>query len=207
MVAEIVVAKAGLDLAKTAIREKIKEQKSKDAEFAREILLSAIRLGKDDLDALVERDSFLRSLRRYERAVREGAKHRSLRLMAAIVRKQIEAGDIESDKFGYLEDVAAELSDIEIRFLFEFLNLSPEVDNGSGQVVNNRYLAAQRALVGEGKLFTSNGDMDALCARLSRTGLISYTSWFGGGGYLETPLLVQLIELVELQTFNNVAGQ
>jgi hypothetical protein len=130
-------------------------------------------------------------------AIARGATNKNLRLMFRLIRKSLEF-EISQDRTNYLLDIVASLSDDEIFILITHYNAK----------LNNQQ---EHQYIRSGKAWeelmpnTFSAEMhDAMLQRLMRTGFIIARSAYNGLIYHTTPLLDEVIELVELQAFNNI---
>lgn len=173
------------------------------AERARSILLDELRKGLRLPNDPGETDEFVAILYRYLRAAQEGAARLNLRLMARVIRNQIEREGLYADTFLRYAELIASLTREEVILLATRYRLRREFDSekqssdwqDTGRV-NDRVL---KALVPQ--VFSTPLDMVAALTALQRTGLVWPAAATTGGGFVwqDTPLLNVLAELAEFE--------
>ena len=186
------------------IGEKITQFKERKIREAQEILLAELRSGRrEDATFSLDEDALLHILSRYLKAAQEGAANKNLRLMAQIIRGSIDAGDINPDRCNYLQNIAAEMSEEEIRlvWLLHEESLDKETRKKINRVLcisneNNMHLVPDT--------YPTTEHLIAAITRLLRTGLIMRINRNGVTAYQTSPLFDELLALVNLQSFDFV---
>ncbi len=161
---------------------------------AREILLDQISAG----DIAYEQgdiDPFIEMFLRFERAVRDGAARRNLKLMAQVFAGQKRHRALEPDAFRVWCTVLQDLSRDEILGLGAARTLVEE-SKAKGEELRDNFRQELRASPALGCF--APDDLDALCARLVSKGLFIPISAWGATAYTLSPTFHQLCALVSV---------
>jgi hypothetical protein len=167
----------------------------------RELVLDELRAGNiTELAAHME-DDFIACMHRIERARLEGRAHYKLRLMARVLRGQIEYGTLDADEFATHADIIESLTDKEVTYAAsihqaEILDPSIKTYPNRGQVLALKLRSQLVPLV-----FASNDEMNASATALLRTGLIlqAAMSTDGAAAFVPSPLLDRFVVLAGLE--------
>lgn len=192
------------NLAGTVLSEALGRVMSGRAERARNILLNEIREGLRPPQDSGEVDEFVAILYRYLRAAQEGAARLNLRLMARVIRSQIEREGLYASNFLRYAELIASLTREEVILLATRHRLRVKFD-GTKQTSNWDDTSRVNELVIKAvvpKVFPTPLDMVAALTALQRTGLVWPAAATTGGGFVwqDTPLLDRIVALAEFES-------
>ena len=195
MILEVLAAKLP-DIIENTITAGLKDHFKAKEEVVRQILLAELKLGRISLENIAKDDAFIGGYYRIVDAALKGVINRNLRLMCRILRNTLEQ-KIAVDETNTVLSIVAELSEEEVKLLAILWKCQqgamqdtslPVTTRIRGELVPNTY---------------SQEHLDALLARLLRTGLVIAKSGYGGIIIEPSPLLKKFAELAELQIHNN----
>ena len=195
-----------VELLKFAGKKKIDEWQRKKIEVVQEIILAEVKVG--NLSSVAE-DAFFSAVLRLNKACLEGATRNKLRLMAQVLNGTL--SEPSSDRGLYLEQIIADMSEGEIflvaRLCWHAYDYIVEETDGYAALskeenfANSPYFRIKVDLVP--KVYSNKNALDAALSRLSRTGLVTPHSVWGGIIYEVSPLAEELVKLCDIQAYNN----
>ncbi|MCX4151752.1 MULTISPECIES: hypothetical protein [Paraburkholderia] len=168
-------------------------------EAARTIMLRALKEGSVTL-CESDLEESVAVLYRYLRAAEEGAARRNLRLLAGVFAGQVSGQSIAADEFLYYADILSPLRREEVLLLGTLHRIWIEQCAASPDV-SKRRTGTLGALKAEliPSVFEDDSDFVSVLASLTRTGLVSPFSGFGGEYYQPSPLLQRLARMVDFE--------
>ncbi|HVJ44372.1 MAG TPA: hypothetical protein VM639_22915 [Dongiaceae bacterium] len=164
-------------------------------EQAREVLLDELRKGRKTEYEAASEDEAAAILFRYLRAAQEGTARRNLRLMAQVIRKQLEACNLVASEFLYFAGLFEDLRREEILILSTmWRNRSAEpVGRGGAWSATIRELSGTSA-------FPDGEMLYAFAIGLMRHGLLRLLSGFDGTNTPElTVLAAKIVSLCDVE--------
>jgi hypothetical protein len=194
---------AGSNAAGAALSEALSRVMSGRAERARKVLLDEIRQGVRPPQDAGEVDEFVAILYRYMRAAQEGSARLNLRLMARVIKSQIEGEGLYASEFLRYAELIASLSREEViliatrhRVKLAFHKSKRTAEWSDTGRVNE---LVQKEMVP--KVFPTGLDMIAALTALQRTGLVWPAAATTGGGFVwqDTPLLDRIVALADFE--------
>lgn len=195
---------AGSNMAGAALSEALSRVMSGRAEIARNVLLVEIQQGIRPPNDAGEVDEFVAILYRYMRSSQEGSARLNLRLMARVIKSQIEGEGLYASEFLRYAELIASLSREEViliatrhRVRLAFNNSKQTADWSDTGSVNE---LVHKELVP--KIFPTGLDMIAALTALQRTGLVWLGAATTGGGFVwqDTPLLDRVVGLANFES-------
>ena len=197
---------SALTLIGLAVPEGIKEWQQHKVEIVRAVIEAEIKLG--DLNA-AQKDKFYSAIIRFDRAFLEGVSREKLRLMAQILNNTL--NEPQSDKGLYLENILKDMAESEIYLISYYYNKTRDT---SADMHEHYAVLAQESQTADTPLFRTQSDLvpapyptkdafAAAMARLTRTGLVIPRSAYGGLYYQISPLMDELVQLCDIQAYNN----
>lgn len=146
-------------------------------EAASQELLEELRHAKVTIFDIAAQDEFAAMLFGYQRAALEGVARQNLRLMAQVIRNQLEGGRLLADEFKYYADIIASLKRHEIIVLATMLRVDRElraekVELWEGQVPAHKIWERLDALLIRSHLFKSKEELRGVGWGLFRTGML-----------------------------------
>jgi hypothetical protein len=199
------------NLAGTSIAEAIERMMRGRAEEARSIFLEELGQGLRPPRDPGEVDEFVAILYRYLSKAREGAARLNLRLMARVVRGQLEGRGLYASEFLRYSELLASLTREEVillatrhRLRLEFDAAKTTADWSDTSIVNKR---VESTLVPN--VFPTPVHLNATLTALQRTGLVWPAAATSGGGpvWQDTPLLDQVALLARFEGALESEGQ
>lgn len=177
----------------------LKQLLGKRLDAAREILLAelargTVRPSETDLEEGVA------IIYRFLRAAQEGTARVNLRLLAQVISEQAKHGTMKADEFLYYADILSPLRRDEVLLLGSLHRIWFDQSRASLDVGNRRvetFGALKAELIP--LVFENESDFFAIVASLSRTGLVSPFSGYGGLFYEPSPLLERLVGMVDFE--------
>lgn len=146
-------------------------------EQAREVLLDELRRGRRTEYEAASEDEAAAVLFRYLRAAQEGAARRNLRLMAQVIRGQLESGHLVADEFLYWSETLATLTRQEISFLGLMIKVDREGDiSGKPKTAFARWPDVVEGAIHQG-LYSSEEDALMAATALGRFALVRIISY------------------------------
>lgn len=167
---------------------------------ARDILLDELRLASVPLDQAVQSDDLLDVIYRYHRAAEANAARRNIRLLAQLIVGLQCEGDLVSDAFDAYANLVAQLTREQIIILARF-HAAYEREVASNPDTNKATSEAWRVVELElvPAVIASKEYMRAVLGQLAGLGLLLPSSGFGTLIYPPSPILSELMRLVDLE--------
>ena len=173
------------------------------AERARAIFIEELKDGLRSPNDSGEIDEFVAVLYRYMRAAQEGAARLNLRLMARVIRSQIEHEGLYASEFLRHAELISSLSREEVILLATRHRLRSEFDKAkqSENWTDTRDVNKQ---VEDGLIptvFATRLELNAAMTALQRTGLIWPGAAAVSGGFVwqDTPLMDRIVKLAQFE--------
>ena len=195
---------AGSNAAGAALSEALSRVMSGRADRARNVLLAEIQQGIRPPRDAGEVDEFVAIIYRYMRAAQEGSARLNLRLMARVIKSQIEGTGLYASDFLRFAELIASLSREEViliatrhrvRSAFDKSKQTPDWSDTSrvNELVHKELVP---------KIFPTDLDMMAALTALQRTGLVWPAAATSGGGLVwqDTPLLDRVVGLTDFES-------
>lgn len=169
-----------------------------------EILLEELRQGKVPVDYVVPPDHAAAVLLRVHRASLEGTARVNLRLMAQVIRGQLEQKNLVADRFLYFADILAGLRREEIVLLGAILNLDKSMPAVETKPVVYMWKGLSAKLLGT-SLFPDEQTIETYCFSVVRFGLLSQgvrgkRLAFGATPVLPTSILRELAAFIDIES-------
>lgn len=150
-----------------------------------------IEFDTHDIDPLIE------IIYRFWKAVEAGAARENLRLLAQVIGglKKNKALD-DTDQFRKWSNILESLTRDELIVLGKAVQIRRMIISSGPSAANDFWQQLESSLESGGY---SKSEVTALCAAITRTGLLTGGSAFGGLVYMDTPWLMQLGKLADLE--------
>ena len=149
-----------------------------------------ISFAEHDVDPLIE------IILRFSKAVAEGAARENLRLLAQVIAGLKKNKALQPDKFRKWCGVLEQLTRDELIVIGTAYRLAKKNPSPSPESPNTFWQDLQSELA-KGRY--ESAEIIALCASLSRTGLLVPVSAWGSTAYMSSPWLIQLGVLADLE--------
>lgn len=164
---------------------------------ATEILINEISRGQTSPNAISEFDvdPLIDIIHRYAKAVEDGAAYENLRLLAQIIAGMKNNKALDPDKFRKWAGILEQLTRDELMAIGKGIKIRRSILAAGTNAANDFWQQLHLALQNAGY---PNGEISALCASVSRTGLFVPSSAFSGMAYMDTPWLLELGTLADL---------
>jgi len=145
-----------------------------------------------------EADPLIEIIYRFSKAVSDGAARENLRLLAQVIVGLKKNKALDPDKFRKWANTLEQLTRDELMVIGKAIAIKREFDTGSLQlnVPGDFWKSLRSALETSGY---QPGEIEPLCASLSRTGLLLPASAYGGMIYMPTPWLTELATLADVE--------
>jgi hypothetical protein len=150
----------------------------------------AISFEEHDVEPLIE------IIYRFTKAVADGAAMDNLRLLAQVIAGLKKNKALDPDKYRKWANVLETLTRDEIIVLGMAYRARKAIQEADPKGANDFWQRLEKSL--EAGRY-SKAEVQALCASLLRTGLLIALSAFGGLVYMDTPWLVELGDLANLE--------
>jgi hypothetical protein len=176
--------------------DKFLERKRKEAA---EILIEEVSNGfhgsiefeEYDVDPLIE------IIHRFSKAVSDGAARENLKLLAQVIAGLKKNKALQSDKFRKWCGILEQLTRDELMVIGKSVAIRREIAAAGTNAANDFWQRLEPALVAS---HYEKNEIGALCASVSRTGLIIPVSAIGGMVYVPAPWLDELGRLADLES-------
>jgi hypothetical protein len=177
--------------------DKYLERKQKEAA---EILIEEVAKGSPEPINFAESDvnPLIEIIYRFSKAAADGAARENLRLLAQVIVGLKRNKALQPDKFRKWANTLEQLTRDELMVIGKAIAIKREFDTGSLQfnVPGDFWKNLRSALETSGY---QPGEIEPLCASLSRTGLLLPASAYGGMIYMPTPWLTELATLADVE--------
>ena len=171
----------------------LKRHLDKKRQEARNILIEELQSGYhgriDDWD--FSDDELLDTLHRWALAARNGTARKNLKLLTQIMIGQKKERGHDSDQFRRWASILEDLSRDEL-FLIGISHRAMRTSENNDEVFWKHLTKTMNSAK------YTRGEIEALCASVSRTGLLRPVMGYGGGGYAPTPWLKDLEQLANI---------
>ena len=174
--------------------DKYLERKQKEAA---EILIEEVSKGSPEPINFTDReiDPLIEIMYRFSKAAADGAARENLRLLAQVIAGLKKNKALEPDKFRKWANILEQLTHDELMLVGKAIAIRRKIIAAGPKAPNDFFQRLTQELQASGY----KSEIEALCASVSRTGLLTPMSAFSSVVYMPTPWLDELGQLADVE--------